>query len=135
MSKYKCSDCQDTGWITTRTWPKMTYVATPGPAPEDARGVMTLRCDCGTPIDLMANVRAGYDLQDIDEAIQDAICDDEGSLHPRSLLYHLNKRGLTIAPAARHDYPRPVERLAKHAHAWEVVHGVITCITCGEQRE
>jgi hypothetical protein len=35
-------------------------------------------------------------LDDLDEAIQDAISDDEGRLSPRTLLHHLHKRGWTV---------------------------------------
>jgi hypothetical protein len=45
------------------------------------------------------NFIVGYtqeELDDLDEAIQDAISDDEGRLSPRTLLHHLHKRGWTV---------------------------------------
>lgn len=45
------------------------------------------------------DVIIGYsqdELDDIDEAIQDAISDDEGRLSPKTLLHHLHKRGWTV---------------------------------------
>ena len=38
-----CKLCNDTGWIVVRTSFPMSYVG-PGPCPEDATGVINVRC-------------------------------------------------------------------------------------------
>ena len=127
--RWQCPYCRGEGWSSDGSMP-----------PHDRHGGGSCRpSGQRSEREIKREIKRDLDLDDLDEAIQDAICDDEGRLSPQTLMHHLAKRGMKIVAAEAHDYPRPIERLGPiipgrlprdHVHVWTLG----WCRECGEDR-